>query len=775
MTGEIGRQPNDNLPVGISSFVGREREIGEVKRLLGESRLLTLTGPGGCGKTRLALEVARVLLSEFEDGVWLVELAPLSDPDLLPQAVASVLSVREAPGRSLEETLVESLRPKRTLLVLDNCEHLVGACAPLVEALLRRCPDLRVLATSREALGVSGEALFVVPSLSLPDPRRQPAVDGLAHSEATRLFVERAQAVEQDFALDEGNVVAVAQVCYRLDGIPLAIELAAARVRMLSVEQIRARLDDSLGLLTGGGRAALPRQRTLRATMDWSYELLSRRERVLFRRLSALVGGFSLAAAEAVCTGEGFGEDLDGKEVLDLLRSLVDRSLILVESGRHDGEARYQLLETVRQYGAEKLGESGEAAGVRRRHAGFFLALAEEADQRARRQTWIERLEREHGNLRTALGWALESGETELGLRLAGALGVFWNVRGHLSEGRRWLEATLDNGTGTAEPARARALAQAGWIAREQGDYGRSAALNEDSLALARKVGDKAGAAAALNNLGWAALFRDELEQASGFIEEAMALQRGMDRGLGLASSLTVLGLVATVQYDYERATTLLDESLTLVREAEDDVALALSLLPGALASLGRGDHRRAWELCFEGLRLSWRLNMLHPTASHLYVAASLSGAWGQPLDAARLWGAAQALSEAVGILLSPVERRLYEPHIAAARARLDVEAWEAAWTAGRRMAPQQAVEYALHSPTTPELRAKKGTYPAGLSGREAEVLGLVAKGLSNVEVARELYISPRTVDRHLNSVYRKLGVGSRTAAARFAAENGLT
>jgi non-specific serine/threonine protein kinase len=407
-----------------------------------------------------------------------------------------------------------------------------------------------------------------------------------------------------------------------------------------------------------------------------------------------------------------YGEEFKKEAVIDLLAHLVDKSLVLVAAEQQDGETRYRLLETVRQYGAEKLGESEEAAEVRRRHAGFFLLLAEEAEGEARRGTWIERLERELGNLRAALGWALESEEAELGLRLAGALGVFWNVRGHLSEGRRWLELAMSNRTEALEPARARALVRAGWIAREQGDYERSAALNEASLALSRKLGDKAGTADALTNLAWTALFRDEPEQASELIEEAMTLQREMDDGPGLAHSLTVLGLVAATQHDYERAITLCEESLALYREAEDDVAIALSLMPVALAYLGRGDHRRAWELCEEGVRISWRLKLLHPTASHLYMAASLSGARGQPVNAARLWRAAQALGEAVGIFLSPIERRLYEPYVAAARARLDEESWEAALREGQRMSPEQAVEHALESPATPKPKTREEAHP---------------------------------------------------------------
>src|SRR5215210_5399636 len=367
-------RPPNNLPLELSSFVGREKELAEVKRLLESTRLLTLTGSGGCGKTRLALAVARELAEGFEDGVWVVELAPLADPTLVPQAVASTLGVREQPGRSLTETLSDYLGSKKVLLVLDNCEHLVEACAELAEALLRSSPELRVLATSREALGITGEVAWLVPSLSLPDLRRLPDIESLPQYEAARLFVERAAAVKPSFTLTEQNAVAVAQVCYRLDGIPLAIELAAARAKVLSVEQIADRLEDSFGLLSAGGRTAMPRHRTLHATMDWSHELLPEEEQILFRRLSVFAGGFTLDAAEAVCAGE----ELERDEVLESLSHLVDKSLVIMrEVG---GEGRYRLLETVRQYAREKLSESGEAGQASERHAGYYLALAEEAE-----------------------------------------------------------------------------------------------------------------------------------------------------------------------------------------------------------------------------------------------------------------------------------------------------------------------------------------------------------------------------------------------------------
>src|SRR5829696_2809070 len=464
-------RPPHNLPLELSSFVGREKELAEVKRLLENNRLLTLTGSGGCGKTRLALAVASELVEAFEDGVWLVDLAPLADPALVPQAVASTLGVREQSGRILTEILYAYLRSKKVLLVLDNCEHLIEACAKLSEVLLRSCPQLRVLATSREALGITGEVTWLVPSLTLPDLRHLPAFESLPRYESARLFLERTAAVKPTFVLTEQNAGAVAQICYRLDGIPLAIELAAARTKVLSVEQVADRLDDTFKLLSAGGRTAVPRQRTLHATMDWSHELLPEEERTLFRRLSVFAGGFTLEAVESVCAGE----DLTRDEVLELLSHLVDKSLVMVRE--ESGEARYRLLETVRQYGWEKLSESGEEEQVRERHAGHYLTLAEEAEPELKGEgqvAWLKRFEREHDNLRAAMRWLLDRGESEKAVRLGWALWLFWWIRGHFAEGRRSMERALTTGGSAAMPpsARAKALFVAGTMACGQGDNG---------------------------------------------------------------------------------------------------------------------------------------------------------------------------------------------------------------------------------------------------------------------------------------------------------------
>ncbi len=456
------------LPVSVTSFIGRTRELAEVKQRLSATRLLTLTGPGGCGKTRLALQAATDLADKFVDGVWFVELSTLSDPRLVPYLVATALGVREEPNRPLAVTLVDALHPRRLLLVLDSCEHLIAACAEFSHTLLHGCPQLRILATRREVLGVAGELAWRVPPLASPDPQRLLSIEDLVQYEAVQLFVERARTALLTFTLTNRNASVVAQVCYRLDGIPLAIELAAARVKVLAVEQIAARLDDRFHLLTGGGRMVLPRQQTLQAAMDWSYDLLSEPERRLWHRLSVFAGGWTLEAAEAVCAGVGF----DVADVLDRLTSLVDKSLVNVEAP--DGEARYRLLETIRQYGLKKLERSGQAAVVRRQHLQWFVGLAERAEAELTgpdQGIWLERLETEYDNLWAVLEWSqTEAQGAEAGLRLAAALWRFWLVHGHLREGRRWLEAVLAGSRVAWVAARAKALYGAGALAEDQGD-----------------------------------------------------------------------------------------------------------------------------------------------------------------------------------------------------------------------------------------------------------------------------------------------------------------
>lgn len=596
--------PN-NLPQQTTSFIGREKQVEEVKARLGKTRLLTLTGAGGSGKTRLSLQVAADLLTGDGDGVWLVELAALTDPALVPGTIASVLGIKEQTSQPIQQTLVEALRTKRLLIVLDNCEHLVAACASLAADLLRSCPDVHLLASSREPLNVSGEQTYRVPTLMLPDPRQPQTVESLSQFEAVRLFIERAQAVQPSFALTNANAPAVAQVCFRLDGIPLAIELAAARVRSLSAEEISRRLDHRFRLLTGGSRDTLPRQQTLRALIDWSYDLLTEPEKALLRRLSVFAGGWTLSAAEAVCADE----PVEDWEVLDLLTALVDKSLVVAEPAG-DG-TRYRLSETVRQYSGDRLAESGEAMGGRA--AACFLALAEEAapqltgpDQAA----WFSRLEAEHDNLRASLAWKEQSADgREDSLRLAAALWRFWFVRGHLSEGRLWLDRALAAASGgEASAAWAKALQGAGNLAWSQGDYGGARALHEECLALFRQLGDQKGIASALGNLGLVASHQGDFAWAQTLHEECLALSRQSGEQQSIASALGNLGWVAQCQSDFAAARALYEECLTLFRHQGDQKGIANVLGNLGLVALYQGDHAGASALYEESLTLSRQL-----------------------------------------------------------------------------------------------------------------------------------------------------------------------
>ena len=797
----------------------------EVKQALATTRLLTLTGAGGSGKTRLALEVARDLIEAYPDGVWLVKLAPLSEEVLIPKAVAEALGVPERPAEPIADTLAEVLRDRQVLLVLDNCEHLIGAAAGLVDKLLDSCPRLRILATSREALGVEGEVRWLVPSLSVPDIGRAPSPEELECYESVRLFVERARGREPAFSLSQHNALAVAEICRRLEGIPLAIELAAARVGTLSLGQIAQRLTDSLTLLTGGARTAVNRQRTLKATLDWSHELLSEDEKKLFGRLSVFAGGWTLEAAEEVGVGGGVEED----DILDVLSGLVEKSLVVAESDEGH-RVRYRMLEPVRQYAQEKLEESGKAEELRRLHAEYFLALAEEADPELKgpqQKTWLERLEAEHDNMRAALSWALERAEAELALRLGGALWWFRLMRGHVSEGRHWLEEALAMDGRVSPSARALALSGVGLLALHQGDLDRAEEACVEGLELVHEAGD--GSEVKIHLLSWLARVawsRGDFRRATELVEESLALSREKRDGPLLAHTLNFLGLVFYGRGDSERAIEPLEESIDLLRECGDKYLLSVSLVGLGRVASSRGDLARARKLTEEGvallrevgiegggddayglyhlgwmallrdefgkaaglykesLALAWDIGLKPLVILDLEGFACLAGAQEKAERAAQLWGAAKALHEAMGTP-TDITDWLAEANtrISAVRSGLGEEGWEAAWRKGRAMGLEEAIEYALSakesSTTTPsstpeQLSTSLAEHPAGLTPREVEVLVLVATGLTNAHVAQRLFLSPRTVQRHLNSIYHKLGVNSRTAATRFAIEHRL-
>lgn len=652
--------PAHNLPLQLTSFIGREKEIAEIKRLLvplstwekeQRVRLVTLVGSGGVGKTRLSLRVAQELLSEYADGVWLVELAPLADPALVPQTVATVLGVREEPGRPWLTALTDYLREKTLLLVLDNCEHVIEFCAQLAEHVLQHCPNLRLLASSREALRVGGELSFRVASLSLP-PTAHASRPQLVDSEAVQLFVERAATALPGFALTDANASAIAQVCHRLDGIALAIELAAARVKTLKVEQIASRLDDTFRLLTGGSRTALPRQQTLRATIDWSYNLLSNQERNFLRRLSVFAGGWTLAAAVSVCSGK----EVEIDEVLDLLTQLVNKSLVISE--REQGEeARYRLLETIRQYALERLAASGEGESLRQQHAAFFMRLAEEAEPELRgpnQRLWNERLDGEYDNLRAALNWSLEH-NAEMGVQLAGNLFWFWHALCYWSEGRAWYARLLAAGISPPGPlslsssARAQALCEAGWLALNDMEIDQALLLSEEGKALYRELGDTNGMAMALNTLGWVAYYRNDYDQAKALAEESLAHYRELGFKWRMAHLLNLLGNIARAQGDIESAMACYQESLTYTREIGDLTGIAYSLYVWGMAAWSQGDRAQAAPLFEESLTLAREIRVEWLAAYSLQTLGDMALAQSDYQRAAALYDECQALWERLG------------------------------------------------------------------------------------------------------------------------------
>lgn len=581
--------PN-NLPQQVTSFIGREKEIAETKTLLSNTRLLTLTGSGGCGKTRLSLQVAADVLEQYPNGAWLVEFAPLTDPSLVPKTLGEVLGVREAPGEPVTRTLANVLKEKNMLLVLDNCEHVLEAAARLADALLKSCPKVRLLVSSREALGIAGESAYRVPSLSLPQPTKTYTPESLSQYEAVRLFIERAASAKADFAVSNQNAPALAQVCHRLDGIPLAIELAAARIRSLAVEQIAERLGDRFRLLTGGSRTALPRQQTLRAMIDWSYDLLEENQKALLTRLSIFLGGFTLEAAENVCSGGG----VEKWEVLDLLTALVDKSLVVAEE---QGKAvRYRLLETVRQYAGERLLERGEAEGRRVRHRDYFLALAEEASTQLRsweQVQWLEQLETEHDNLRAALDFCQTHCDgTQAGLQLGATLWEFWWKRGHWNEGRERLTALLASPECRQRTrARADALDGAACLANAQRERTDVRSLFEESLAIRQEIGDKQGIATSFHALGSFAMEQNDRSGSRSLLEKSLALRRELGHKHGIAHSLSKLALV---QDDNAVARSLQEESLTMRRQLGDKAGIAASLLNLGNGAFSQGDETAA-------------------------------------------------------------------------------------------------------------------------------------------------------------------------------------
>jgi predicted ATPase len=612
---------SNNLPIQLTSFIGRENEIAELRRGVNEHHLVTLTGSGGTGKTRLSLQVAAEVMDSFPDGVWFLELAPVTDPALVPNTLANLLGLRESAEtkHSISELVCGYFHSRKALLVFDNCEHLIESCAQLVDLLLRSCKDVRILASSREALGVAGEMAWHVPSLSLPDLKHLPAIEQLSQYEAVRLFIERATLVQPHFSVTKDNAPAIAQICFRLDGIPLAIELAAARANVLAMDQIAKRLDDRFRLLTGGARTALPRQQTLRALIDWSYNLLSEEESLLFRRLAVFVGGWTLEAAEAVCSGEGIESHL----VLDLLSQLVKKSLVVMTEA--NGESRYHRLETIRQYAREKLFETDEAAHIRDRHLDYFIQLADrgfEELQGSNDLIWIEKLETENDNLRTALSWSLESPEVDLqkALQLSGALQDFWDTRGYTSEGHQWLSDALKRAPDTPTGQRCRALFGAGLLCARLSQSKNASAYFEDTLNLARQLNI---IPLIIKSLGFSADVMEDRVEARKRSEESIALARATRNQYYLAESL---GWWAIAYSDNTPETNRYIEEALKIAEKLGNARLHASILweYGGI-EMRRANHDTATSMIQEALRLSQLLKDRHLTAHCLLMLGRIA------------------------------------------------------------------------------------------------------------------------------------------------------
>ena len=759
--------PN-NLPTQLTSFIGREHELSEIKQWLTTTHLLTLTGPGGTGKTRLSLQLAAEALDakQFPEGVWLVELAPLADPTLVTQTVAATLGVREQPGRTLLDALTDYLRAKQLLLILDNCEHLVEACAQLANTLLRAAPPLKILTTSREALGIAGETSYRVPSLPLPDPGQLHDLDVLAQNDCVRLFVDRAMAAYPSFRLKEKNALAIADICRRLDGIPLAIELASARTKVFPPEEIAVRLDDRFRLLTGGSRTALERHQTLFALIEWSHNLLSEAERVLLRRLSVFAGGWSFGAAQTVCSA-GIDE-----EVLDLLTHLVDKSLVAVEEETEEG--RYRLPETIRQYARDKLFEAGEAEQVRDRHLEFFIRFAEEVEPKLRSAEqikWLNRVETEHDNLRAALGWSLESGKSDRALQLAGALGYFWQLRGYLSESIRWLEdaLALSEHEQSQKPAagkytptrvemahRAKALCSVGTFHIATMNIKRARTLAEEGLSIWRELGDKWWTAVTLAQLGFILEMEGEVPTALARLEEGVSLAREVEDPWPLAVCLSRLGDVLKITNNVATARPILEEGVALARRVGDK-----SVLSDALRELGplyyaEGDHTTAARVFEEALAearaigslpyvflalfqlviISCLQNDLVKAKGYCFEAWALARDTGASLVMAfapvafglvalfggetgrgvRLLAAFEVLVGRHGLKMpegSEPTMMVLKKALAKAQAQLGPAAFEAAWAEGQQMTLEQALALATENEGEDSLLPKDGLGPS--------------------------------------------------------------
>ncbi len=781
--------PHHPLPVALTPLVGRERDVVAIANLLHQRhvRLLTLIGPAGVGKTRLGLAVATDVRDLYPDGVFVIPLADLRDPDLVTSAIAQALGLPEGGSLPWEEALRRLLRDKTLLLVLDNAEQ-VAVAAPIVARLLSSSHGLTVVATSRAPLRMHGEHTYPVPPLVTPDLARLPPLEDLETSPAVSLFLQRAREVAPAFRLTTGNAPLVAAIVERLDGLPLAIELAAARVTLLTPAALLARLEGTgrFDVLTGGPRDQPARHRTLRDAIAWSYDLLTLVEQAAFRLLAIFTGGATLEALLDVTNDtltEASASRASWGDVLTTVGGLVDQNL--VRSRVVGDEMRFEMLESLRAYGLERLAASGEMDTTRGRHAAYYAALARKAELALTGPTqgeWFARLDREYGNLRAALEWAREADAPALGLRLATALWRFWVTRGYLSEGRAWIERFLplteDIGDVREDaPLHAYALAGAGVLAFTLGDYERAAGLHEQSLALYRARGEDGGVAFALNNLGLVARVQGDDERAWRLFDEGLAVRRSLGDPRAIAYSLNNLAALSRDRGDLGRAAALAGEGLALARGAGNAWSVAQALTTLGATARDRGDLGRATALAEESLGLFREVGDAAGVASSLEALAGLAKARGEVEEAAHLYGMADAWRAASGRPAPPDGHAEYDRDVATVRAALGADRFAAIWADGRALPLDQAVPQAGAAaavPASPEAPTPRRSPDGPLSPRERDVLRLVAEGLSTKRIARMLYISEGTVRFHVASIFTKLGADTRAQAIALAARRGL-
>lgn len=756
-----------NLPAAVTSFVGRRQELGQVRQYLSASRLVTLTGAGGVGKTRLAIEAAAQSRRAFADGVWLVDLAPLTDGALVTQAVMAELGIGQHTTRPVIDQVLEFLGDRQMLIVLDNCEHVLDACAEAVDQLLRRCPGLRILATSRQTLRISGECVYTVPSLSVPDPAESVSVKALGRYEAVGLLVERAVAVQPGFTVNESNRNAVIQLCAGLDGIPLAIELAVTRLRALSIEQVVDRLADRFDLLTGGSRAALARQRTLRALIDWSYDLCSADEQRLWARISVFTGEFDLESAEEVCAGDGVRQE----QILDLVESLVAQSIVTRIDTRR--QTRFRMLETIRQYGLDRLVDFGEQDRLRDRHLHFFLRLAQRMAENwcgPEQEEALTRLRADHGNLRSAVEWSLaDPAGTQQALELCGALCWHWCAGGFLSEGRILLDQGLAL-PGEPTPARARALWVAGWIALLQGDPVAVENRLDECRRLAEQVGDRAVSGLALSLAGSAAAFRGHRTEAANALEQAIEILT--EEGDNGAVLLAMFQLAAELLYlgDHDGATATAQKAINISEQCGEHWARSYAQWILAQCIWIRGDPDEASRLTRVALELQRGFRDPVGAAMMIDQLAWIAASKREFTRAACLLGAATSVWRSIATDISA-----FGPGMTGHRADCEREtkralrepAFQAAVEQGMQRTVQEAIDYATQ---------RQETVPGPqqqlvLTRREREVAELVGQGLSNRQTADRLVVSPRTVDGHVENILAKLSFTSRSQIAAWVAD----